>query len=129
MKTCKKLLAFPSAIKGAMSLYEKLKAGGARIRDIVADVFYITGDAIDGLVGFTTLGKIPISKLIVDRLSRFKDITAVFSLSNTTYNLITDLRKLKRIDISKTTHPEIQDVEKAVVYKTNWVHAEMNNKW
>ena len=128
-KNCKKLLAFPNAIRGSMVLYEKLQAGGTLVRNIAADVCYVIADTIDGVVGFASLGAVAMNPVLSSVLARIKDITGIFGLSNTSYNLSMDLAKLRRIDLNKVTHSEIKDAKKAAEYKKNWVKSEIDNRW
>lgn len=127
MKDCKKILAFPGAIKGSISLYEKIKKGGESVRNLLGDVSYIFSDTLDGLQGFNAFGFMgKCSGPIVDRL---KDLSGIYGLGNTSYNLTVDMQRLRQIDLNKVVHPEIQDPKKALELKNNWINAEISNKW
>ena len=143
LKGCKKILAFPGAIKGAMALYEKLQKGGESVRNLLGDACYVIGDTIDGFTGFQSFGiftnppqalvncleRVKTFTKLKNTIGFFKDITGIYGLGNTAYNAHVDIGKLRQIDLTKVTHPEIKDTKKALELKKNWVTAEIDNKW
>lgn len=138
MKNCKNFLAFPSVIKGSMSLYANLRKGGVLARNLIGEACYIIGDSIETLQGYTALAgtKIPETIRILGfdilckaPLERVKDVTGIFGLSNTSYNLTLDIEKLRQIDLTKGVHKDIKDVKKALELKKHIVEAEIDNKW
>lgn len=127
---CKKVLSLPVAIKGTMSLYDKLlKEGVGKVRNLVGNVFQITGDAIDGIMGFQSFGIVTMSNKMAGQLKLIKGVTGVIGLPNAVYNMHKDLGRLRKINLNKVDHPEIKDVKKALELKKNLVNAEINNKW
>lgn len=130
LNTCKKLLAFPAAIKGSMTLYEKVSKGGELARNLAGDVCYVINDTIDGLEGFSKIGILSIPDAIFKgALGTLKNLVGIYGLGNTTHNLTIDMEKLKQVDLTKLPHKGIKDPVKALEIRKNWIDAEFNSKW
>lgn len=129
LNNCKKIMAFPTAIKGAMVFYDKVVKGGELLRNLAGDVCYIIGDTIDGFTGVQSFGIIRMTPALAAPLARIKDLTGVLGLGNTVYNLTVDMDKLRKIDLNKVVHREIKETKKGLEFKKNSVNAEIDAKW
>lgn len=142
----KKVLAGPSAIKGTMKLAEKffhpvdlknrLLEGKEKVRNLVGEICYVFGDTVDFLGGLSsnTFKVLPASVknfVGLKSISLTKDLSAIFGLSNSAYNLSCDIERLKKAGIT-VVDKKIKDPAKkeaAKQYKESMLEATINNKW
>lgn len=144
--SCKTFLSLPSAIKGAMGLYENLQKGGMKTRNLIGDIAYLTGDALDSLKGISTFicedcktpgeqgvfykifSKTGVFEKVFAKMDLIKNLTGTVGLVNSIYNNNIELANLRKIDVNKNVHP-IANRDKAVAIKKNWVQAEIGSRW
>lgn len=129
MRSCKKILAFPSVFKNGITFYDHIKQGKELARNLLGEVTYIVSDTIDTIQGYAALANKAIPAGIKGPLERIKDLCGIFGLTNTSYNLTVDMEKLRKIDVTKETHAGITDQKKAIELKQNIISAEIDGKW
>ena len=143
---CKTFLSLPSAIKGAMGLYENLQKGGMKARNLIGDVAYLVGDGLDSLKGISTFicencktpaeqgvfykmfNKTGVFEKVFSRMDLIKNVTGTVGLVNSIYNNNIELANLRKIDVTKEVHP-IANRDRALAIKKNWVTAEIGARW
>jgi hypothetical protein len=129
MKSCKKILAFPSVFKNGVTFYDHIKEGKERTRNLLGEVSYIIGDTIDTVQGYMALATKAIPPGIRGPLERIKECCGIFGLTNTSYNLTVDINKLRQIDVTQKPHPGVQDQKTAVELKRHIIDSEIDSKW
>ncbi|MBM3192260.1 MAG: hypothetical protein FJZ63_06405, partial [Chlamydiae bacterium] len=145
-KACKSVLAFPAAVKGMMDLYDKIKNGGEKLRNLVGSACYVVGDALDGLRGFShfifdgSLGT-PLKgqaweqasyirramPAIFSKLEFIRNVTGLVGLSNTVYNNTLKLKELSKVDPNKIEHKVVSTTQ-ATVIQQHMLQAEIGNQ-
>lgn len=136
----KTVMALPGAIKGAFKIAETLYAdglykfmetiynGGRTGRNLLGDVTYLIGDAIDSIKGLNAFKITAVSDNVLNVLAPVKDVCGVYGLSNSAYNLAVDIEKLREKELT-IVDPKTQGNPVAEQYRKNYVEAKINNKW
>lgn len=126
---CKKFLALPNMIKGGMGLYDQIQKGGELTRNLVGSACYVLSDAIDTVQGYAVLSGSALPGCLKAPLERIKDLTGIFGLGNTAYNLTVDIEKLRQIDVNKSTRSGVKNTSESLEIKKNIIDSEIDAKW
>ena|GEM_PF-1582022 len=138
LKNAKNVLAFPSVLKGAHTFYYAVQSGAKSVRNLAGDFCYLVGDTIDTIQGGLGMvgSKIPATVQMLGKnmylaapVQFLKNVTGVYGLGNTAYNLTLDLEKLKQIDVTQGATPKGMTKKDGVALKEQIVQAEIDNKW